>query len=113
DLASRYPKSRYFDDTMNQIVKLREKLAAYEIHAANYYLEHGSAAAALKRSEYVIRYYPRTTQVADALLVLVKAHKARGDVGKAQESLEALERNYPEHPATGEAKKVLAAGRSS
>lgn len=111
DLASRYPKSRYFDDTMNQIVKLREKMAAYEIHAANYYLEHGSPAAAAKRAQYVIHYYRRTSLVADALLVLVKAHKERGDMGKARENLEALQRNYPEHPATAAAKKVLAPGK--
>ena len=102
DLASRFPKSRYFNDAMSRIVKLRDSMARYEVYVANYYFTQGDYKLAQNRAEYVTRYYPRSPTVADALAVVAKSQLETGNERKAAKTLTLIESNYPDELITQE-----------
>ncbi len=104
-LAQKFPRSRYFDDAVKKIGELRDAMARYEIHAANYFLKEGHFEQALDRAEYVTRYYARSPQLPDALVIMVRAWLELGQQQKALEALQALETNYADLPVTREARR--------
>ena len=54
ELLNRYPDSRYAPDARQRMVALRNRLATYEIHAANYYMKRKAYVAATNRGRYVV-----------------------------------------------------------
>ena len=56
-LLALYPDSPYSADARSRMVYLRNNLAAYEIHVANYYLERLAYIAALRRGQYVVENF--------------------------------------------------------
>ncbi len=100
ELASRFPKSRYFNDAMTRIVKLRDDMARYEIHAANHYFLQNDFQRAQDRANYVTRYYARSPSVPNALAIVAKSQLELGNKRKANETLSLLEGNYPDELVT-------------
>lgn len=78
ELVRRYPESKYSADARQRMLFLRNNLAKYEIHVANYYMKRGAYLAAANRANYVIQRYQRTTAVPDALRILVAAYTDLG-----------------------------------
>lgn len=101
-LVSRFPDSPYAADARKRMVYLRNLLARYEIHVANYYFLRGAYVAAANRGRYVVENFQRTPAVPDALAVLVQAYTLLGMEDAANDSLNTLRSNYPDHPALGE-----------
>ncbi len=56
-LIALYPDSPYAADARSRMIYLRNNLAAYEIHVANYYLERRAYIAALRRAQYVVENF--------------------------------------------------------
>lgn len=96
-LLALYPDSAYAADARSRMVFLRNNLAAYEIHVANYYLERRAYIAALRRGQYVVENFQGTPPVADGVAVMVEAYLRLGLNEMADTSLELLRENYPEH----------------
>ncbi|MDB2384377.1 outer membrane protein assembly factor BamD [Endozoicomonas sp.] len=97
ELLSRYPDSQYAPDARQRMIALRNRLAAYEIHAANYYLKRKAFVAAINRGQYVVENMQETPAVPEALAVMVEGYQHLGLVGPANEALETLRLNYPDH----------------
>jgi outer membrane protein assembly factor BamD len=97
-LTSRYPNSRYAPDAKARMIYLRNLLAAYEIHAAHYYLTRQAYVAAANRGRYVVENFQETPAVADGLAVMVEAYQRLQLNDLAASSLETLKLNYPDHP---------------
>ncbi|WP_330114997.1 outer membrane protein assembly factor BamD [Pseudomonas sp. JS3066] len=97
-LTSRYPNSRYAPDAKQRMIYLRNLLAAYEIHVADYYLTRQAYVAAANRGRYVVENFQETPAVGDGLAVMVEAYQRLGLNDLAASSLETLKLNYPEHP---------------
>lgn len=93
-----YPDSRYTKDAAQRMVHLRNNMAKYEIHVADYYMRRGAYVAALNRGRYVVENFQRTPAVADALVILVRANRRLGLDDLAADNMEVLRLNYPEHP---------------
>lgn len=74
NLNKKFPDSRYARDSRKRIVALRNNLAMYEIHVANFYLRREAYVAAADRAVYVIENYQRTPAVPLALKVLEGAY---------------------------------------
>lgn len=74
ELIRRFPESKYSADARQRMLFLRNNLAKYEIHVANYYMKRGAYLAAANRANYVVQRYQRTTAVTDALRILVAAY---------------------------------------
>lgn len=101
-LVSRFPDSAYAADARKRMIYLRNLLARYEVHVANYYFLRGAYLAAANRGRYVVENFQRTPAVPDALAVMVQAYKLLGMEDAANDSLTALRTNYPDHPAFDE-----------
>lgn len=93
ELIRRYPESRYAEDARLRMLFLRNNLAKYEIHVANYYMKRGAFLAAANRANYVIQRYQRTTAVADALRILIAAYTELGLTELAADSRRVLDLN--------------------
>ncbi len=104
-LLNRYPDSSYAADAKKRMLYLRNMLARYEIHVANYYFKRQAYVAAISRGRYVIENYPQAPATPDALAVMVQGYHFLGMEDRANEALNVLRTNYPDFPAlnkTGE-----------
>lgn len=97
-LLALYPDSDYAADARARMIFLRNNLAAYEIHVANYYLERRAYVAALNRGRYVIENFQGSPLVAEGVAIMVESYMRLGLDDLAQTSLALLRSNYPDHP---------------
>ncbi|UVJ43350.1 outer membrane protein assembly factor BamD [Pseudomonas sp. LS1212] len=98
-LTSRFPNSRYSPDAKQRMIYLRNLLASYEIHVADYYLTRQAYVAAANRGRYVVENFQETPSVGDGLAVMVEAYQRLHLDELAATSLETLKLNYPNHPS--------------
>ncbi len=101
-LLALYPDSPYSADARARMVYLRNNLAAYEIHVADYYLERRAYIAALRRGQYVVENFQGTPAVADGMAVMVESYLRLGLNDLADTSLTLLRENYPDHASVDE-----------
>src|SRR5690606_20492997 len=97
-LLVRFPDSAYAADARKRMLYLRNLLARYEIHVANYYFKRGAYLAATNRGRYVLENYPQTPAIPDALAVMVQGYKLLGMPEAAEQTLAILRTNYRDHP---------------
>lgn len=95
ELIKKYPKSKYSKDALERMALIRNNLAAYEVHVANFYMRRGAYLAAANRCKYVVENYQRTPAVADALALMVQAYEKMGMSDLANDARRVLELNYP------------------
>ncbi len=74
-LVANYPESRYAPDAQQRMVYLRNQLARYEIHVADYYMRLDAWAGAVGRAKTVIEEYEGTPSTVDALVILHNAYR--------------------------------------
>lgn len=98
-LLNRFPDSPYAADAKKRMLFLRNVLARYEIHVANYYFKRQAYVAAISRGRYVVENYPQSPATPDALAVMVQGYHLIGMQDRANEALEVLRTNYPNFPA--------------
>jgi len=98
-LLNRFPDSTYAADAKKRMLFLRNVLARYEIHVANYYFKRQAYVAAIGRGRYVIENYPQAPATPDALAVMVQGYHLLGIQDRADEVLAVLRTNYPNYPA--------------
>ena len=96
-LLALYPDSPYAADARARMIYLRNNLAAYEVHVANYYLERRAYIAALRRGQYVVENFQGTPAVADGMAIMTEAYLRLGLNELADTSLALLRENYPTH----------------
>lgn len=101
-LLTRFPDSIYASDAKRRMLYLRNLLARYEIHVANYYFKRGAYVAATNRGRYVLENFDTTPAVPDALAVMVQGYDLLDMPELSAQMLEILKLNYPDHPALNE-----------
>ncbi len=101
-LLNRFPDSQYAVDGKRRMLYLRNLLARYEIHVANYYFKRGAYVAAIARGRYVLENFPQTPAIPDALAVMVQGYRLLDMQVQATEMLDILKLNYPNYPALTE-----------
>jgi outer membrane protein assembly factor BamD len=94
-LVKEYPDSRYATDGLAKIDICRGRLAQKEVWVANYYFTNGNAAAARQRVEAVLKEYPRSLVVPEALFLLAEASFREGKNTEATDTLRRLAGEYP------------------
>lgn len=94
-LLGQFPNSEYSPDARKRMLFLKNQLAQYEIHVANYYISRGAWIAAANRGRYVVENYQQTPSVPAALWVMVQAYNELGLVDAAVNSQEVLNANFP------------------
>jgi outer membrane protein assembly factor BamD len=78
-----FPKSLYAHDSLQRMVYLRNRLANYEVHVAQYYMARGAYVAATQRAAEAIEQYSGAPATEDALKILIAADERLGLADKA------------------------------
>jgi outer membrane protein assembly factor BamD len=93
-LVREYPESRYAGDALAKAEICRGRLAQKELWVAAYYLGQGNRVAARQRLERVLKDYPRTLVIPEALYRLGEVHAADGRSQEAQDIFHRLVEDY-------------------
>ena len=107
ELTEKFPDSEYSEDARQRMIFLRNKLAAHEIHVANYYMRRGAYLAAANRARQVVEQFERTPAIPDALTLMAKAYKVLGMDDLSQDAIRVLKLNYPNYPGIEEVDEVI------
>ena len=74
ELVTKFPNSKYTPDSIIRMRYLRNKVAKNELHVAKFYMKRQAYIAAVDRASYVVKHFPRTPAVSEALLVMVDGY---------------------------------------
>jgi outer membrane protein assembly factor BamD len=96
EVVTRFPDSKYAEDSGARMRYLVNALASHEVHVARYYMKRTAYLAAANRAQYAIQNYPQAPATEDALFILVRAYDALG-MGELREGAErVMRKNFPE-----------------
>lgn len=102
ELVRRFPDSEYVPDARQRMVFLRNRLADFENHVADYYLRRGAYVAAINRAKYALEHYPEAPQLEKTLQVLVAAYDQLGMRDLAADARRVLSETFGEESATAQ-----------
>jgi outer membrane protein assembly factor BamD len=93
-LVREYPDSRYAADALGKIDLCRGRLAQKELWVATYYFNQGNYGAARQRLEGLLKEYPRTLVVPEALFRLAEVAAREGKPDEAFRTYRRLAEEY-------------------
>ncbi len=94
-LVDRYPASAYAADAEQRMVYLRNRLAAYENHVADYYLRRGAYVAALNRARNALEEFNGADTNVLSLNIMADAYERLGMIELAADTRRVLAMNFP------------------
>lgn len=94
ELLRRFPDSEYAADARQRMVFLRNRLAQYENHVADYYIERGAYIAAVNRAKYALEHYPGAPELERTLQIMVTAYERLGMQDLATDARRVLAQNF-------------------
>ena len=95
ELVSRFPDSRYAEDSRKRMQYLVNSLAAHEVHVARYYYRRGAYVAAINRAKTAVTTFPQAPANEEALFLLVKSYDALGMTSLRDDTDRVLQKNFP------------------
>tara|TARA_B100001250_G_scaffold340584_1_gene308298 strand:+ start:2475 stop:3263 length:789 start_codon:yes stop_codon:yes gene_type:complete len=95
-LIRRYPDSSYVDDATQRMIFLRNRLAKYENHVAQHYMERGAYVAAANRAKYSLEQYSGAPETVKSLEIITRAYEKLGMMDLADQAREIYTLNIPE-----------------
>jgi outer membrane protein assembly factor BamD len=99
ELVSRFPESRYTDDSRKRMAYLVEALSRHEINVARYYLARGAYLAAVNRAQDALTKFPNSSvQHREALDIMVEGYDRMGLTELREDTRKVIARNYPSDP---------------
>ncbi|HEV2441412.1 MAG TPA: outer membrane protein assembly factor BamD, partial [Steroidobacteraceae bacterium] len=102
-VVTEYPKSAYAYDARQRMVYLRDRLAAYDVEIARYYLKRGAYVGAVRRAKLVVDDYEGAPATRDALAIMIVSYDRLGMTTLADESRKVYAANF-----TGKVSEVAA-----
>ena len=96
EVLTRFPDSRYAEDSRARMRFLVNSLASNEVHVANYYMKRGAFLAAANRAQYAIEHYPQAPAVEEAMSILVRAYDSLGMSDLRDAAGRVLMKNFPD-----------------
>ncbi|HEX9432562.1 MAG TPA: outer membrane protein assembly factor BamD [Burkholderiales bacterium] len=97
EVVTRFPKSRYAEDSAARMRYLVNALAANEVHVARYYIKRGAYVAAANRAQFAIEHYPQAPAIEGAMVALVQAYDALGMTDLRDGAQRVLTKNFPDN----------------
>lgn len=95
DLVTRYPESKYAQDSIARMNYLVNALASHEVHVARYYMKRGAYVAAAGRAQASLKTYSQAPANEEGLVILVKAYDALGMKDLRDDAERVLTKNFP------------------
>jgi outer membrane protein assembly factor BamD len=96
-VVEQYPKSDYAHDARKRMIFLRNRLAEYEVHVAEYYLKRGAYVAAAQRAKGAIEQYDGAPAIRDALAILIESYERLNLKELAEQSRQVFAANYQDN----------------
>ncbi|TAH45582.1 MAG: outer membrane protein assembly factor BamD [Betaproteobacteria bacterium] len=96
ELVTRFPESRYADDSKKRMQYLVNSLASHEVHVARYYYRRGAYVAAVNRAKTALTTFPQAPANEEALFLLVKSYDALGMTDLRDDADRVLRKNFPD-----------------
>ena len=94
-LVDRYPASEYAADAEQRMVAIKNRLADYENHVADYYLRRGAYVAAVNRAKNALEAYNGARGNARSLQIMADGYDALGMSDLAEDARRVLKTNFP------------------
>lgn len=95
-LVERFPASEYAPDSEQRMLYIKNRLADYENHVADYYLRRGAYVAALNRARTALEQFNGATANARSLEIMATAYERLGMSDLAADTQKVLAENYPD-----------------
>ena len=111
ELLMRFPESPYSADAQQRMIDIRNRLAAYELHAARYYIKRQAYIAAVNRAAYLVKSFPASPVTEEALNMMVSIYAKLGLDSQRQDALSVLKLNYSKSNSFDEAGQFVAMHR--
>ena len=92
-----YQKSEYVEDSLKRMIYLRNTLASYELHVANFYFKRKAYIAVINRCNFLIEKYPNSPANIDALFFLKAAYEMLLMKDNARDIEKIIQANYPDY----------------
>lgn len=96
EVVTRFPQSKYAQDSAARMRYLVNALASHEVHVARYYMKRTAYIAAVNRAQYAIQHYPQAPAVEEAVFILVKAYDALGMPELRDAADRVMQKNFPD-----------------
>jgi outer membrane protein assembly factor BamD len=96
EVVTRFPESRYAEDSAARMRYLVNALASHEVHVARWYMRRGAFVAAANRAQYAVQHYPQSPAIEEAMFILVKAYEALGMAELREGAERVMRKNFPE-----------------
>jgi len=106
-LQRRYPRNPYMNLIDGRIKTCRNMLAEYEYYVANFYYDKGSYKAAIGRFDGMLKNYPDSSRVPEALYYMGVSYENLGQRDEAINNLTVLIEEFPTTEISIEAKKLV------
>lgn len=95
ELLVRFPNSIYAEDAKAKMETILNTLAGKEVAVGRYYQQHEDYIAAMNRFQNVLKEYPKSNQIEEALYRLAACYQALGLTHQAGEVFQKLKEKYP------------------
>lgn len=95
-LVTRFPDSKYAEDSRQRMRYLVNALAAHEVHVARYYFRRGAYVAAVNRAQVALKTYPQAPAIEEALFLTVKSYDALGMTDLRNDAERVMRKNFPQ-----------------
>ncbi|MDP5241407.1 outer membrane protein assembly factor BamD [Uliginosibacterium sp. 31-16] len=95
-IVTRYPQSKYAEDSRIHMQTLLEALATHELNAARYYLKRRAPLAAANRAQAVVVKYSTSSSVEEALALMIQSYKELKLETLRTDTERVLRQNYPQ-----------------
>ena len=94
-LVERFPTSQYAPDAEKRLIAIKNRLADYENHVADYYLRRGAYVAALNRARAALEQFNGASGNERSLRIMAAAYDELGMADLAADTRRVLEANFP------------------
>jgi len=96
EVVTRFPDSRYAEDSATRMRYLVNALASHEVHVARYYMKRGAYLAAANRAQVAIQRFPQAPATEEAVFVLVRAYDELGMDELRDDAARIMQKNFSE-----------------
>src|SRR5260221_5767347 len=98
EVVTRFPESKYAEDSQARMGYLVNALASHEVHVARYYMKRTAYVAAANRAQYAVEHYPQSPAVEEAFFILMHAYDKLRLTGLRDSTQRVLLQNLPQTP---------------
>jgi outer membrane protein assembly factor BamD len=98
EVVTRFPGSKYYDDSKARLQFLVNSLAQNELHVARYYYRRGAYLAAVNRAQEVIRRFEQTPAIEEALFISLRSYEKLNMTDLANDTKRVINLNFKNSP---------------